>query len=439
VLSGDVILRRLQLKPEAFEKLNLPVELTRGVVGSLRLKIPWAKLGKEPVVVTISEVFASARRLSAEEVAKRAKKRKDEDKKLDDAAVENAKEEEEEDSKKRNEEKVERLDNAERLWLMKRLFDLTLQKDEGAGEFGEGEQSDSDGGFVQKYAKIILGNLQISIENVHIRYEDEITTPNHAFAAGLTIRNVSAHTVDENGNPDFVRSASFAEFRKKLTLDGFSIYFDSEEGEENTSNSNITSSYSEPKRVPNVFFTEKLDPNAKDMQQWLNMFMPAFRDEDDEEKKNDVLRYNRILQPISGSFIYTKRADKRFDDGETPRQLMECHVDTAGIRLKRAQYHNIARVLEAFKIHQLRSETEHLRPNLFGGETPRTHPQLWWKYAILAAQTKIRKRRQRTFASAVKWEDIVDLSRKRRRFLTIYNQPGGADDDDLLDEIYKID
>ena len=439
MLSGDVILRRLQLKPEALEKLNLPVELTRGVVGSLRLKIPWAKLGKEPVVVTISEVFASARQLSAEEVAKRAKKRKDEDKKLDDAAVENAKEEGEEDSKKRNEEKVERLDNAERLWLMKRLFDLTLQKDEGAGEFGEGEQSDSDGGFVQKYAKIILGNLQISIENVHIRYEDEITTPNHAFAAGLTIRNVSAHTVDENGNPDFVRSASFAEFRKKLTLDGFSIYFDSEEGEENTSNSNITSSYSEPKRVPNVFFTEKLDPNAKDMQQWLNMFMPAFRDEDDEEKKNDVLRYNRILQPISGSFIYTKRADKRFDDGETPRQLMECHVDTAGIRLKRAQYHNIARVLEAFKIHQLRSETEHLRPNLFGGETPRTHPQLWWKYAILAAQTKIRKRRQRTFASAVKWEDIVDLSRKRRRFLTIYNQPGGADDDDLLDEIYEID
>ena len=91
VLSGDVILRRLQLKPEALEKLNLPVELTRGVVGSLRLKIPWAKLGKEPVVVTISEVFASARRLSAEEVAKRAKKRKDEDKKLDAAAVENAK------------------------------------------------------------------------------------------------------------------------------------------------------------------------------------------------------------------------------------------------------------------------------------------------------------------------------------------------------------
>ena len=124
VLSGDVILRRLQLKPEAFERLNLPIDLTRGVVGSLRVKIPWAKLGKEPVVVTISEVFASARRLSAEEVAKRAKERREEHKKEDEAAVEKEGEEDE-DGKKRNDEKVERLDNAERLWLVKRLFDPT--------------------------------------------------------------------------------------------------------------------------------------------------------------------------------------------------------------------------------------------------------------------------------------------------------------------------
>ena len=113
---------------------------------------------------------------------------------------------------------------------MKRLFDPTHREEEGGGgEFREGEHGGGDdGGFVQKYAKIILANLQISIENIHIRYEDEVTTPNHAFAAWLTIRNVSAHTVDKNGNPDFVKSASFAEFRKKLTLDGFSIYFDSE-------------------------------------------------------------------------------------------------------------------------------------------------------------------------------------------------------------------
>ena len=132
VLSGDVILRRLQLKPEAFERLNLPIDLTRGVVGSLRVKIPWAKLGKEPVVVTISEVFASARRLSAEEVAKRAKERREEHKKEDEAAVEKEGEEDE-DGKKRNDEKVERLDNAERLWLVKRLFDPTHREEEGGG------------------------------------------------------------------------------------------------------------------------------------------------------------------------------------------------------------------------------------------------------------------------------------------------------------------
>ena len=137
--------------------------------------------------------------------------------KKDDRTAENDKEEEEERTN-RNEEKVERLDNAERLWLVKRLFDSTHVREYG-GEFGESEKSDGNGGFVQKYAKIILANLQISIENIHFRYEDEVTTPNHAFAAGLTIRKVCAHTVDENGNPDFVKSASFAEFRKKSECD----------------------------------------------------------------------------------------------------------------------------------------------------------------------------------------------------------------------------
>ena len=148
---------RLQLKPEAVERLNLPVELTRGIVGSLRIKIPWAKLGKEPVVVTISEVFASVRRLSGEEVVKRAKKRKEEqgeskggEEKKDDRTAENDKEEEEEEERtNRNEEKVERLDNAERLWLVKRLFDSTHVREYG-GEFGESEKSDGNGGFVQK-------------------------------------------------------------------------------------------------------------------------------------------------------------------------------------------------------------------------------------------------------------------------------------------------
>lgn len=39
VLAGDVVLRNLQLKPEALSKLNLPITVTAGLLGSLKLKV----------------------------------------------------------------------------------------------------------------------------------------------------------------------------------------------------------------------------------------------------------------------------------------------------------------------------------------------------------------------------------------------------------------
>ncbi len=38
VLAGDVVLRNLQLKPEALAKLDLPITVKAGLLGSLKLK-----------------------------------------------------------------------------------------------------------------------------------------------------------------------------------------------------------------------------------------------------------------------------------------------------------------------------------------------------------------------------------------------------------------
>lgn len=41
VFQGDVVLENLQLKPEALADLNLPVVVKSGLVGSLKLKVPF--------------------------------------------------------------------------------------------------------------------------------------------------------------------------------------------------------------------------------------------------------------------------------------------------------------------------------------------------------------------------------------------------------------
>lgn len=51
--------------------------------------------------------------------------------------------------------------------------------------------------FANQLMTRILNNLQFSITNIHVRYEDNIST-DHRFAAGITLSELSAITTDEN-------------------------------------------------------------------------------------------------------------------------------------------------------------------------------------------------------------------------------------------------
>ena len=51
------MLKNLKLKTDALKGLNLPVKVEAGFLGSLTVKVPWASLGKEPVIVEIDRVF----------------------------------------------------------------------------------------------------------------------------------------------------------------------------------------------------------------------------------------------------------------------------------------------------------------------------------------------------------------------------------------------
>ena len=55
--SGFVVLKNVELKDEAFDFLNLPLRLRRGLIGKAEFKIPWNKLGSEPVIVVLDQLF----------------------------------------------------------------------------------------------------------------------------------------------------------------------------------------------------------------------------------------------------------------------------------------------------------------------------------------------------------------------------------------------
>jgi len=51
----------------------------------------------------------------------------------------------------------------------------------------------------------ILRNLELQISNIHIRYEDDFSKPEHPFSAGFTLNKIEIKTADENWNPTYLK------------------------------------------------------------------------------------------------------------------------------------------------------------------------------------------------------------------------------------------
>lgn len=129
VWQGDVELVNMQLKPEALNALKLPVKVKAGFLGSVRLKVPWSRLGQDPVLVHLDRIF-----LLAEPATQ----------------VEGSSEDAIQEAKKSRIREMET-----KLLESKRMLETEMNKS-----------------WLGSLINTIIGNLKLSISNIHIRYED---------------------------------------------------------------------------------------------------------------------------------------------------------------------------------------------------------------------------------------------------------------------------
>lgn len=90
------------------------------------------------------------------------------------------------------------------------LQDLAAQ-DSLAGDAG------AAGGNVGRFRALvdtIIGNLELKISNIHIRYEDSTSNPGHSFCIGVLLSEISAHTVGEDWQRKFVTADALLTLRK---------------------------------------------------------------------------------------------------------------------------------------------------------------------------------------------------------------------------------
>ena len=101
-------------------------------------------------------------------------------------------------------------------------FQLLLFFNPNIGFVGTEVNLQDNDGFVAKLADQILQNLLVTIEDVHIRFEDSITNPCHPFAFEVTLKKLGLETADSSWIPTLISEAK--QFFKLLSLERLAMY-----------------------------------------------------------------------------------------------------------------------------------------------------------------------------------------------------------------------
>jgi len=70
LLVGEVELENLPLKKEALRQVGLPIQVTAGFIGKVKLQIPFRQIRSAPWVIIIEKVYIVAAPVNLNEVSK---------------------------------------------------------------------------------------------------------------------------------------------------------------------------------------------------------------------------------------------------------------------------------------------------------------------------------------------------------------------------------
>ena len=353
IFSGDVKFRDLELRREALDQTKLPINVIKGHIGLLTLSIPWSNLKGKPVKVYVEDVFLLA------------------------APKEDDNYDEEEEKRRRQAVKMGKLENAEML-------------KERTGDGLSQEEQQKSQSFTESLITKIVDNLQISVKNIHVRYEDAISAPGHPFAVGFTLEEFSAISTDESWKPTFIQT-SVALTHKVATLGALAIYW-------NTDTDLLGSQKGED------ILGEAKGTNREDI-------LKAFRDMIVRGENLKATTHQFILKPVSG------RARIKLDKtGKVDRPKLSASLlfDEIGFIVDEDQYRDALMMVDLFHYFLRHQEYKKYQPI---GVTPKEAPRAWLKFAGDAVLSQIHDRNRRW-----SWDFFKERRDDRQRYIELFKK-----------------
>ncbi len=247
-------------------------------------------------------------------------------------------------------------------------------------------------GYIQQMTTKIVDNIEITLTNLHIRYEDQFSIPGSVFSAGITIDSLTLAAADENWVSAFITRAreaksgtaettTAAAVRKLGTLDNLCIYWNAE--------------------------SNTLDEFTYDV--WENtMFSLIYATKDTETTStsplSDTLYY--ILSPPNNLTVKIIENSKPSD--VIPKIEVTFESSTIPLQFDKLHYEQILGITGVFVQMQSNLQMGLYRPS----RRPAVDPRAWWKYAYKLVTGKDPSVTKRT-------ETMLKCMRQRSKYMTL--------------------
>ena len=194
--GSKISLKNVRLKESAFSEMGLPIKISHGKVSNLLINIPWTSLFTSSTTILLEELHL----LMVPSTSVNYDENEEQASKLD--------------LKRRQ---LQRAEDA------RALMEAQKEEDKDSKENGDKKKDNESDGFVQKLIANVIKNLEVTINKVHLRYEDK--NPNSdarkPFAAGITLDNLVLKSSEIGDKSE----GKLKLFGKVVELSSFAVYW----------------------------------------------------------------------------------------------------------------------------------------------------------------------------------------------------------------------
>uniref|UniRef100_A0A1A7ZDZ5 Vacuolar protein sorting 13D n=1 Tax=Nothobranchius furzeri TaxID=105023 RepID=A0A1A7ZDZ5_NOTFU len=327
LLKGAVELENLPLRKDALQELDLPFEVKAGFIGKIRLQIPFYRPHSEPWVISMSQLnliigLAQLQEYDAEE-------------------------------ERRNE--MERKKHL--LTILEEKFKRECE------QRGESYWYSVTASLVTR----IVENIELKIQDVHLRFEDDISNSEKPFSFGVCIDNVSAQNPSKESMVKLLR-------QKQLEIQNFSVYWDTE--------------------------CEMLGK------------LPASQIQDAMMQCMQSREHQYIFEPVCASVLLKRNTSKEpLRSRQTPRIEGQVQLEPVALRLSQVQYQQMMSFLKELDRRERGMLYRKWRPKVSISGNCR----MWWSFAIQANLNDIREQRRRG-----SWSFALQRAQDAQTYTRIY-------------------